>query len=98
MYVKVRYSDVLYIEAFSDFVKIYTSKSHVHITLVSMKNIEKSLPANFLRIHRSYIINTTHVTAVNGSRVLMGETVVPMAKGYIDIVMEKIVGDRLIKR
>ena len=97
-YVKIRHIDIQYIEAFSDFVKIYTSKK-VHIALVTLKTIEEALPETlFLKIHRSYIINMDQVTSVNNTSVMIEEKEVPFSRAYADVVMQKIIGDHLIKR
>ena len=97
-YLKIRYIDVNYVEAFSDFIKIHTRHA-THIALVNLKTIEKSLPESiFLRIHRSYLVNMEHITAFNNSNVSIGKQQIPIARGYFDGVSEKIIGDRLIKR
>lgn len=54
--VKIVFEDIIYLEAFDDYVKINTT-SQTYLTLLSMKKILDKLPENqFVRIHRSYII------------------------------------------
>ena len=70
--VNVNISDIRYIEAMSEYLKVWLdSQPKPIITLLSMKKIEERLPNNFMRIHRSYIINLTKIQEVNKNRVVM---------------------------
>ena len=53
------------------------------ITLLSMKKMEERLPENFMRIHRSYIINLDKIQEVNKNRVIMdADTYLPIGDLY----------------
>ena len=53
------------------------------ITLLSMKKMEERLPQNFMRIHRSYIINLNKILEVNKNRVIMDrDTYLPIGDMY----------------
>lgn len=55
---------IKYIEAYDDYVKIYTREKK-HLKNTTMKFLEKSLsPKLFIRVHRSYIINTNELTKI----------------------------------
>ena len=55
---------IKYIEAYDDYVKIHTSKKK-HLKNTTMNFLEKSLnPKLFIRVHRSYIINTDQLTKI----------------------------------
>jgi DNA-binding LytR/AlgR family response regulator len=70
--VNVNISDIRYIEAMSEYLKVWLdSQPKPIITLLSMKKIEERLPNNFMRIHRSYIINLMKIQEVNKNRVVM---------------------------
>lgn len=80
--IKVPYADILYIEGLREYVSIYTKEKRI-VTLETLKNLELILPAQqFLRIHKSYIINTSKVEALNGNMVEMGKIKVPIGKNY----------------
>ena len=84
--VKVDISDILYVEGMSEYMKIHLiSQSKPLIVLLSMKKLEERLPANFMRIHRSYIINLDKIIEVNKNRVIMNEDVyLPIGDLYKD--------------
>ena len=82
-------SDVLYIEAASDYVKV-TTKDKYYLKHGTMQHFEDTLSSQiFIRTHRSYLVNTTHVHKLElyekGGHciVLRNQAVVPVSKaGY----------------
>jgi DNA-binding LytR/AlgR family response regulator len=84
--VKVTISDIRYIEAMSEYLKVWLEgDAKPIITLLSMKKMEERLPQNFMRIHRSYIINLTKIQEVNKNRVIMdSDTYLPIGDMYKD--------------
>ena len=82
--VKVSISDIRYVEAMSEYLKVYLeSEPKPIITLLSMKKMEERLPDYFMRIHRSYIINLTKILEVNKNRVIMdSDTYLPIGDMY----------------
>ena len=52
-FIKIAYTDIRYVEALADYVKIYIGDGKRIITLQTMKNMASKLPANrFSRVHR----------------------------------------------
>jgi len=82
--VKVVISDIRYVEAMSEYLKVWIEgDTKPIITLLSMKKMEERLPQNFMRIHRSYIINLTKIQEVNKNRVIMDrDTYLPIGDMY----------------
>ena len=66
---KVNLSEILYIEALGDYVKIYTTEKMI-ISYQSLKNIETLLPSTaFPRIHKSFIIALSRIDLIEGNHV-----------------------------
>ena len=82
--VKVSIADIRYVEAMSEYLKVYlVSEQKPIITLLSMKKMEEHLPDYFMRIHRSYIINLNQIQEVNKNRVIMDQdTYLPIGDMY----------------
>ena len=82
--VKVNISDIRYIEGMSEYLKVWLdTDAKPIITLLSMKKMEERLPANFMRIHRSYIINLNKIEEVNKNRVILDkDTYLPIGDLY----------------
>jgi DNA-binding LytR/AlgR family response regulator len=82
--VKVSIPDIRYIEAMSEYLKVWIEgMPKPIITLLSMKKMEERLPDGFMRIHRSYIINLSKIQEVNKNRVIMdAQTYLPIGDMY----------------
>ena len=97
--VRVKYSEILYIEGLKDYVIIRMETTRV-ITLQTMKSLEDKLPSNhFRRIHRSYIVNIDKILAIDGNTVDLhekGQTKeLPIGKNYKDEILDLINKNRL---
>ena len=84
--VKVNIPDIRYVEAMSEYLKVWIEgETKPIITLLSMKKMEERLPDNFMRVHRSYIINLDKIQEVNKNRVIMdADTYLPIGDLYKD--------------
>jgi DNA-binding LytR/AlgR family response regulator len=79
--VKVLLSDILFIEGWKQYIKIYTPEKSI-LTLESMKNMEENLPdSKFVRVHKSYIVSAEKADVfaidelqINGHKVPIGKT------------------------
>ena len=84
--VRINFDDVLYVEALSDYVNIVTDK-HKYIVYTTLKALENrlSLFPNFIRVHRSYLLNTQHIESIeDNTATLRGGHFVPIGKSYQD--------------
>lgn len=83
-HVQIRISDILIVEGLKDYIKIYIKgQKHAILTLMSMKAIEQSLPADmFMRVHRSYIVNTAYISIIDRNQVMVGTHTVPVSDTY----------------
>ena len=88
--IKIAIKDIKYIEGMSEYLKIHlTSQPKPIITLLAIKKIEEYLPENFMRIHRSYIVNLTMIKEVNKNRVILdNDTYLPIGDNYKDAFNE----------
>lgn len=81
---KVVFADIMYIEGLKDYIKIQlkgTSKPVV--TRMSMKAIEEALPATkFIRVHKSYIVSISYVTAARKNSIFIGAVEIPVSESY----------------
>ncbi|SFQ27540.1 LytR/AlgR family response regulator transcription factor [Hymenobacter arizonensis] len=84
--VRINFDDVLYVEALSDYVNIVTAK-HKYIVYTTLKALETRLSTfpNFIRVHRSYLLNTQHIESIEDNMAnLRGGHFVPIGKSYQD--------------
>ena len=78
--IKIMIKDIYYFEADRNYCKIF-AKNKDCLLVMTLKEIDEKLPPeHFLRIHRSFIINLTHVDEVAGSHVVIGRKAIPLSK------------------
>lgn len=88
--VKVLLKEITHIEAYKDYVKVHLKgKPNPLLSLMSMKNMEEILPhENFMRIHRSFIINLDHIDSVSRNIVHIGNHQISVSDNYKDSFLE----------
>jgi len=88
--VKLSYDQIMYVEAFADYVKLYTPEKR-YITLQTMKNMEQKLPKEkFIRVHRSFIVGIKYINTFNSSELEIGSVKIPVGKNYKDEFLLKL--------
>lgn len=90
--VRVRFTDILYIEGLKDYVKIHLETSPKPLlSLSSMHAIEEALPADsFFRIHRSFIVNMEKVSVLERGQIVFGDKRLPVSDSYKERVFNYI--------
>lgn len=82
--VKVPVGEILYVEAMDSYVKIYTKETRPVITQMSMKSVMEMLPeGEFIRIHKSYIVNRNKVQSYTRNKVIMAVKGVELPVGRV---------------
>ncbi|MDO3643132.1 LytTR family DNA-binding domain-containing protein [Mucilaginibacter sp. L3T2-6] len=88
--VKINHRNIVYAEGLGDYIKVYTA-DQTYITYLTMTKLETLLPANsFVRIHRSYIINLSHVQYLEGNFVRINDVDLPVGLTYKDGLAQKL--------
>jgi len=86
---KIAYDDILYLEGLDDYVKIHLTSGKKITARTSMKSILEKLPQNvFVRIHRSFIVNTKHISAVQNKFVQIGELQLAVGETYKSVMQD----------
>jgi DNA-binding LytR/AlgR family response regulator len=92
--IRLKIRDIMYIEALENYVKVFTPEKHftIHFT---MKAIEKNLFSdNFIRVHRSYIVNRQLIKAIseNSLKLAVNDIVkeIPIGSSYKDSLLGRI--------
>ncbi|MBT2162354.1 LytR/AlgR family response regulator transcription factor [Zobellia barbeyronii] len=87
---KIKYEDILYIESDSEYVNFYLGDKKL-MSLQSLKKLLDILPEDqFMRVHRSYIINRNKVTALKGRDIYIGDKEIPVSAQYFDAVKQEL--------
>ena len=88
--IRISLDEITYIESMSEYVRIHFDEGKSIMTLMSMKNLETSLPSeDFMRVHRSYIVNLNKVQTIERNRIVFNkETYIPVSDQYKDAFKE----------
>jgi DNA-binding LytR/AlgR family response regulator len=69
--IKLELSDIIYIESLGDYVKVFTRERTITLHMTMIKMMETLVSSNFVRVHKSFIINTDKITAIDSTNSLV---------------------------
>ncbi len=80
---RINLKDIVYIESQREYVQIFIENHTPVMTLLSMKKLINHLPKKeFMRVHRSFIVNLNKITVVERSRIVFGDVYIPVSEQY----------------
>jgi DNA-binding LytR/AlgR family response regulator len=88
--VKISFSDILFVESLSDYIKIHLTDKTV-VARETIANIEARLPQNdFMRTHRSFIVSLAGIDSFTSEYIEMGKKQIPISRGYKNEVLNRL--------
>lgn len=87
--IKVMFDDILFIESIKDYIKIHIKDSKLVIKH-GLTAFENKLDDRFIRVHRSYIVNSEKVTAFTKQDIEIGELEIPIGDLYKKIAIKRL--------
>ena len=82
-FVKIFYSEILFIKGYGDYIKIYLTGDRTLLSLQSLNRLEAILPdSNFIRVHRSFIIAMDKISEIERKRIMIGNEIIPVGESY----------------
>ena len=95
---KIFYEELVYIEAKLNYVILHMSNRQ-RMVYLTLKSIFAQLPADqFLKVHKSFIINTRHIRSIQGNTLDLGIGEVVISQNYYDQSIKEILKDGMIRR
>lgn len=89
-FIRVRLSDILYLHAERSYCNIVT-EDRTFIQSVSMNHVYDQINnRDFVRIHRSHVVNINKVTAIDGNMVKLGKHSLEMSKGMREELISRL--------
>lgn len=87
---RINFDEILYVESIKDYVNIKT-EAQEYIVLDTLKSMENQLPANFTRIHKSFILNLNEIKSVGSKKIILNSGhEVPIGDLYKSNLLEKL--------
>ena len=87
---KIELADILYIENQKDYVKFHVEGVSEPISsLMSMQSLDEKLPSKqFMRVHRSFIVNLNKIKTIERNCIVFGKEYIPVSDSYKEKFME----------
>lgn len=87
----IDHDEILYISSYGHYITIHTAQEKYEWKY-SLKELEPILPQQFVRCHRSFIVNLDHLRKIEGKRILLKDgTIIDIAPGYLDCVRKALI-------
>lgn len=87
--VRLDLNEVRFIRSESNYVRFVLPDREV-TSLMNLKDLERKLPAAFVRVHRSYIVNLRHVDKLDSQDIKIGPTLVPVSDSYREELLRRL--------
>lgn len=79
---KIEFADIKFIEGMSDYRRIHLTTKKI-MTLQTFGDFENQLPKEqFVRVHKSYMINVKHVDSIERDRIKIEDELIPISDSY----------------
>jgi len=87
--VKLELDEINHIEAYGNYIKIFTKV--MVLTPHTLTEFLEKLPNNFLRIHKSFVINFDKLKLIDGNQIILeNDTKLPIGKSYRKAVLDRV--------
>lgn len=90
--IKLNFDAIFHIEAYGNYIKIFTNE--MILTPQTLSDFIEKLSDDFVRIHKSYVINFQHLKLIDGNQItLQNNTKLPIGKSFRKDILIKIEGN-----
>lgn len=97
-FVKILWADILYVESMQNYLKLHF-RDKALIIHQTMTSLEEILPKEyFFRIHKSFLVNTSHIEIINGGRIFVNKKELPISRQRREDLLNTVVYRNLISK
>lgn len=87
---RIEYDDLLFAEANGNYTKLITANSTI-MPAMAFSGVENLLPLHrFIKVHRSFLINKSKITRIEGNRIIINEHEIPIGKNFRDDFLNRL--------
>lgn len=88
--IQLKYDEILYIENVGDYVRFHTDKDK-YVVYNTLKSLAEKLPeGKFLKVHRSYIVNLSHIVDIEEGTIVIRKSVIPVSRANRSALMNRL--------
>jgi DNA-binding LytR/AlgR family response regulator len=86
---KFYFKEILFFEGSGNYVKIHTENATPLMVLEKLSDLEEKLPTSqFIRVHKSFIMNKLYIKKVEGNQIFVSKQIIPISATYRNIVLD----------
>jgi DNA-binding LytR/AlgR family response regulator len=89
-FIKLILNEILFLKSDHVYIEIHTVQNEKFVLRDSLADFESKLNADFLRIHRSYIVNFQYIDQVESQTIKVAKHQLPISKQFRSDLLEKI--------
>jgi len=90
LFIKIYFKDILFLKSDHVYTEIFVDNGEKYIIRESLGEYSNQLNEDFVRVHRSYIVNFQHITKVEANQLWINEFEVPISKQHRNDILEKL--------
>lgn len=90
-WVKINFNDLLYIKAEDNYSSLF-EKDKRTLTRMTLQELLQKLPEVFVRVHKSYLVNTGAIEKMESHQLTIGGNKIPVSKSYREELKSKVTG------
>ncbi|MCE2731785.1 MAG: LytTR family DNA-binding domain-containing protein [Flammeovirgaceae bacterium] len=80
---KIQHQNIIYIEGSGNYIKVYRQSEPMLMVLEKLSDLENKLPQTlFVRVHKSYLVNLSHIAQMEGNMLKVGNASIPVSASY----------------
>lgn len=87
---KILYENLSYVESLGDYIRLNLSNEDPVLSKEKISAVAKSLPSSFIRIHRSFVVNSDKISSFTAEEVVIDDHELPISRSYKKEVLEKL--------
>ncbi|MET0636858.1 MAG: LytTR family DNA-binding domain-containing protein [Chitinophagaceae bacterium] len=88
--IRLSLDEILYVECIGDYVRYVTSDKKI-VSHATMKGIQEKLdPDNFLKVHRSFIVNTRKIKDIQDNNLVINGNLIPISRAHKAEVLQRL--------
>ena len=90
VYQRIMFHDILYLQSDHVYIEIVLTNSKTILIRATVNDVLVRLSKDFLRVHRSFIINSNYVTQITSNNLKINDSIIPIGKKYRNVVLDRI--------
>lgn len=90
LFLKILFKDILFLKSDHVYTEIFVKNGEKYIIRESLGEYANQLNEDFIRVHRSFIVNFQHVNKVEVNQLWMNDVEIPISKQHRNDILEKL--------